>query len=88
MSCSSLRCSFVALNAINNQIRIPHSQQPVAITHPNVVLVQHYLALSPRLDEVFHVWKSAVEVRCREHDCLQRDLLLHAMIHSAKMTTL
>ncbi|KAJ9109209.1 hypothetical protein QFC21_000538 [Naganishia friedmannii] len=50
-----------SLNAINHQIRIPHSQQPVAITHPNVVLVQHYLALSPRLDEVFHVWKIAAE---------------------------
>lgn len=53
---------LAALNAVNNQIRVPYSQQPVAITHPNVVLVQNYLALSPKMDEVFQAWKRGYEV--------------------------
>lgn len=58
----SSRLLLAALNAVNNQIRVPHSQQPVAITHPNVVLVQNYLALSPKMDEIFQAWKRGSEV--------------------------
>lgn len=54
-----------ALNAVNNQVRVPFSQQPVPITHPNVVLIQNYLALSPKMDEIFQAWKTGVEVSNR-----------------------
>jgi hypothetical protein len=54
---------FLALVSFDTQIRVPHSKLPVPINHPNVVLAQHYIGLSPGLDEIFKAWKSATEVR-------------------------
>ncbi len=55
--------SSSALVSFGTQIRVPHSKLPVPINHANVVLAQHYIGLSPGLDEIFKAWKSATEVR-------------------------
>jgi len=41
----------------------PHSQLPLEITHPTILILQHYLDTSPTADEIFKAWKLAEEVR-------------------------
>lgn len=49
--------------SLEKQIRVPYSQQAtVGLTHPSVVILQQYLALSPKCDEVLTNWKHGNEV--------------------------
>jgi nucleolar pre-ribosomal-associated protein 1 len=40
----------------------PHSALPLEITHPTILILQHYLDTSPTADEIFKAWKLAEEV--------------------------
>ena len=56
---SLMHTAFIALH---QQIVTPHSQLPLPITHQSVLIIQHYLALSPNLEEVFKSWSTAFDV--------------------------
>jgi len=45
--------------ALHQQIVTPHSALPLAITHPSVVILQHYHATSPTFDEIFNCWRES-----------------------------
>ncbi|KAK4684154.1 nucleolar pre-ribosomal-associated protein 1, partial [Tremellales sp. Uapishka_1] len=42
--------------AFHQQIITPHSALPLAITHPTILILQHYLSVSPTCDEIFGAW--------------------------------
>ncbi|ORX35335.1 ribosome 60S biogenesis N-terminal-domain-containing protein [Kockovaella imperatae] len=46
-----------SLVALGQQIHVVHSELPLAITDPRVVLLQQYLDLSPSGDEIFAAWQ-------------------------------
>jgi len=52
-----------ALVALNQQILTLYSEMPLPINHPTVVILEHYLDVSPTCDEVFSAWKEAAQVR-------------------------
>ncbi|KAL1411880.1 hypothetical protein Q8F55_002862 [Vanrija albida] len=52
-----------ALVSFHQQILTPYSSLPLPITHPTVLIVQHYLDASPTADEIFNAWKSAEETK-------------------------
>lgn len=56
---ANARLAFIAFH---QQIVTPHSQLPLPITHQSVLIIQHYLALSPNLEEVFKSWSTAFDV--------------------------
>ncbi|TYJ56309.1 hypothetical protein B9479_003000 [Cryptococcus floricola] len=46
-----------AFVSFRQQIVTPHSTLPLAITHPTVIILQHYLDVSPTCDEIFRAWQ-------------------------------
>ncbi|TXT07482.1 hypothetical protein VHUM_03202 [Vanrija humicola] len=52
-----------ALVSFHQQILTPYSSLPLPITHPTVLIIQHYLDASPTADEIFNAWKSAEETK-------------------------
>jgi hypothetical protein len=61
-----LRCFTPALVAFQQQILTPHSKLPLAITDPSVLIIQHYLDVSPTCDEILKAWQDGTRVcdRC------------------------
>lgn len=57
-----LRADRTALVAFHQQILTLHSQLPLPISHPTVVVIQHYLDLSPTCDEIFGTWQEGDKV--------------------------
>lgn len=51
-----------ALVSFHQQILTPYSSLPLAISHTTVLILQHYLDVSPTVDEIFAAWKAADEV--------------------------
>lgn len=51
-----------ALVSFHQQILTPFSDLPLAISHQTVLILQHYLDVSPTTDEIFAAWKAADEV--------------------------
>jgi len=61
-----------AIVALEKQIRVPHSQTAsIGLAHPNVVLMQQYLALSPKCEEILTNWKHGNDVRIPLRDILR-----------------
>ncbi|OCF73524.1 hypothetical protein I204_05367 [Kwoniella mangroviensis CBS 8886] len=46
-----------ALVSFRQQIVTPHSSLPLAINHPTVVILQHYLDTSSTCEEIFRAWQ-------------------------------
>jgi hypothetical protein len=64
----------LAIVSLEKQIRIPYSQRAtVGLTHPNVVLMQQYLALSPKCEDILLNWKHGNEVRHLLGCCWERN---------------
>ncbi|CAK9785304.1 hypothetical protein CC85DRAFT_206078 [Cutaneotrichosporon oleaginosum] len=52
-----------ALVSFHQQILTPYSSLPLAISHATVLILQHYLDVSPTVDEIFAAWKAADEAK-------------------------
>nr|XP_019048954.1 hypothetical protein I302_02734 [Kwoniella bestiolae CBS 10118]OCF27884.1 hypothetical protein I302_02734 [Kwoniella bestiolae CBS 10118] len=46
-----------AFVSFRQQIVTPHSSLPLALNHPAVVIIQHYLDISPTCEEIFRAWQ-------------------------------
>ncbi|WWD09124.1 hypothetical protein V865_007246 [Kwoniella europaea PYCC6329] len=46
-----------AFVSFRQQIVTPHSSLPLAINHPTVIILQHYLDTSPTCEEIFRAWQ-------------------------------
>ena len=61
-----------AFVALHQQVLTPLSALPLEITHPSIVLLQHYHQASPNLEEIFNAW--------REGDKARDDKLIEAAV--------
>ncbi|BEJ10826.1 hypothetical protein CspHIS471_0102480 [Cutaneotrichosporon sp. HIS471] len=52
-----------ALVSFHQQILTPYSNLPLTISHATVLILQHYLDVSPTVDEIFAAWKAADEAK-------------------------
>ena len=48
---------MIALISFSRQIHTAHSALPLTISHPSAIIIQHYIDVSPSLDEVFSSWR-------------------------------
>ncbi|KAE8538308.1 hypothetical protein D1P53_005650 [Cryptococcus gattii VGV] len=55
-----------AFVSFRQQIVTPHSELPLAINHPTVVILQHYLDISPTCDEIFRAWQVGEQTKSEQ----------------------
>ncbi|WVQ84141.1 hypothetical protein IAT38_006288 [Cryptococcus sp. DSM 104549] len=64
-----------AFVSLRQQITTPYSQLPLAINHPAVVVLQHYLDLSPTCDEIFRAWQVGDQTKSEQQTHAAVELL-------------
>ncbi|OXG21306.1 nucleolar pre-ribosomal-associated protein 1 [Cryptococcus neoformans Tu259-1] len=55
-----------AFVSFRQQIVTPPSELPLSINHPTVVILQHYLDISPACDEIFRAWQVGEQTKSEQ----------------------
>lgn len=55
-----------AFVSFRQQIVTPYSELPLSINHPTVIILQHYLDISPACDEIFRAWQVGEQTKSEQ----------------------